>query len=63
MIQPNVQDWYGGMPKRNESGSLEFSNHRDIYCGFLDELYENGARIVEMYEVLHFDQSQKIVPF
>lgn len=64
IIQPNTHDRYGGMPKKNEHGSLEFSNHRGEYCGFLDELYErieHGATVVELYEILHFDETQRII--
>lgn len=66
-IIPCPNDKYGGMPKKSEHGQLVFSNEPDMYCGFLEELYdriEHGARIGRMHEVLHFDdQNARVGPF
>lgn len=60
IIRPNPFDRHGGLPrKEGENGQLVFSNGTGFYCGFLEELYdrlEHGAEIVNMYEVLHFDE-------
>lgn len=67
-IRPNPHDRFGGLPKKiGPNGTLVFSNLEDEYCGFLEELYErmeHGAQIVQMYEVLHFDEgNSRVGPF
>ena len=60
IIRPNSHDRFGGLPKKEgPNGTLVFSNKQDVYCGYLEELYErleHGAKIIRMYEVLHFDE-------
>ena len=64
---PDVNDIYGGMPKKGDSHQLVFSNEPGVYCGFLEELYErmeHGLVVQEMYEVLHFgNRSSEEGPF
>lgn len=66
-IVPRADDKYGGLPKKGDQDQLIFSNEPGVYCGFLEELYErleHGARIEEMYEILHFDEeNSRVGPF
>jgi hypothetical protein len=63
-IRGNPDDYFGGVPRKDrETGRLVFDNSEYTVTCFLTELYErleNGAELLDVYEVWHWDEANAV---
>jgi len=61
-VVPCPQDYMGLLPEHDEEGRLVFSLHEKIGFWHTEEIYlalSRGYRIIQIYQVIHFDASQR----